>query len=238
MNNKILLAIQFYDGDKEQAMKVARLIADLETRHCGLADFLFVARFDSSIDLETVNYVARKFNTLHYVNKWRRGKEWPHGPNEQWFGTMEYVCSLTQAARVPPYKAVLTFEADAAPLCPNWISMMSRDWDAAKVKTYGALQSSPGPHVNGNALFSCDPAFLQWVAREVGGCRPSGGWDYVLAPEFKKRGWANAPGFRSWWQTRSMSEETFQQLLRENVYFFHGIKNDDLIRHVRARFLR
>jgi len=233
---KILLALQFWEGDKSQAMKLARLIADLEPRHSEAADFLFVSRFDCTHDEETVKHVSKKFNVHTYVNR-QRGQLWPHGCNSLWFGTMDWVFSYGEAERIPPYKAVLTFEADCAPLMPNWISEISRAWDAAKVKVLGAYQPAPGPHINGNALFSGDKTFLKWISREVGGCTPHGGWDYVMASEFRRRGWSDCKLFRSWWNTVSVSEETFQQLGREGVAFFHGCKDNSLLEIVRRRFL-
>jgi len=236
MKQKLLLAIQFWDKDKEQAMKVARLIADLQSGFCEAADFMFVARFDCTQDMKTVEHVSRKFNVHHFINTRHRGAEWPHGCNSLWFGTMDYVYTMSVAKRIPEYKAVLTFEADSAPLSPNWISELSRGWDEAKGKVYGAMQSNPAPHVNGNALFSADRDFLKWVTRDVGGCSPHAGWDFVLASEFRKRGWADCPKMRSWWGYPTMSEETFNQLSREGVVFFHGVKNCSLVEHVRNRF--
>lgn len=236
---KLLLALQFWERDRAQAMKVARLIADLQPGFCELADFLFVARFDCEQDLKTVDYVSRKFNVHHFINSKFRGSEWPHGCNALWFGTMDYMFGMTEAKRIPDYKAVLTFEADTAPLTPHWISALSQAWDKESVKgakVVGALQTNPGLHINGNAMFSCDLPFLKWIARDVGGCTPHAGWDFVLAKAFQKKGWADCPLMRSWWQTKEVSKETFEQLGREGVVFFHGVKDDSLIGHVRQRF--
>lgn len=237
MSDKLLLALQFYHGDKAQAMQVARLIADLEPRLSERADFLFVSRFDTPHDMDTVKYVSRKFHVNTYVSR-SRGELWPHGPNSLWFGLMEHVCASSIARRTPLYKSVLTFEADASPLSPSWISALHENWDKAKVKVLGAMQTQPAQHINGNALFSCDPAFLHWIARKVGGCKPSGGWDFILAPEFRRRGWADSSLFRSWWGYPTMTRETFDSLIAQDVVFFHGCKDDSVIRHVRDRFLR
>ena len=234
---KILLAIQFWERDKEQAMKVARLIADLQPGFCDIADFMFVARFDCEQDMKTIEHVSRKFNVHHFINSRFRGAEWPHGCNSLWFGTMDYIFSMTEAKRIPDYKAVLTFEADSSPLSPNWISELSQAWDKANVKVLGAMQTNPAPHVNGNALFSCDLPFLKWIARDIAGCTPHAGWDFVLANAFKKKGWADCPAMRSWWGYPTMSKETFDQLGREGVVFFHGCKDDSMVRHVRERFV-
>lgn len=236
-NRKILLALQFWEGDKEQAMKVAKLIADLEPRMSERADFLFVSRFDCPHDMESIGYVARKFKVRHHVSR-RRATGWPFGPNELWFETMQYVYEHTVAdKRTPDYKAVLTFEADAAPLCPNWIPMLSDAFDQSRpANVVGALLKYPGPHVNGNALFSCDQNFSHWIARQVTGCTPHGGWDYVLAPRFKEWGWADCKLMRSWWQTPTLTPEAFAQLQEQGVAFLHGIKDDSTLRFVREKY--
>lgn len=235
--SKILLALQFWEGDKEQAMKVARLIADLETRHSDQADFLFVSRFDCTHDKKTLDHVSRKFNTYSYINR-RRGTEWPHGCNDLWFGTMDWIYGVNVAKRFPIYKSILTFEADSVPLIPNWISEISREWDRAQpTKVLGAFQKSPGNHINGNAMFSGDIKFLKHIARDIGGCSPQGGWDFVLAPTFQRLGWRDSKLFRSWWNYPSMTLETFNQISSEGVVLFHGTKDSSVIDLVRRRFL-
>lgn len=235
---KLLLALQFWEKDKAQAMEVARLVADLEPRHSNQADFLFVSRFDCTQDMPTVEYVSRKFNVHHHINR-RRATGWPFGPNELWFGTMDYVFTYgVEAKRMADYKAVLTFEADAFPLCPNWIQTLSEEWDTLHpAKVVGALQQYPGAHINGNALFSCDHEFMKWIARSVSGCSPHLGWDFALAPQFQKRGWRNSNLFRSWWQTPTLPVERYEALLREQVCFLHGVKDTSVIRHVRNKYL-
>ena len=59
--SKLLLALQYWDGDKEMAMKVARLIADMEPAHNADVDFLFCSRFDCTHDMDSVAHVAKKF---------------------------------------------------------------------------------------------------------------------------------------------------------------------------------
>lgn len=234
---KLLLALQFWEGDKSHAMQVARLIADLEPRFCERADFLFVSRFDTTHDSGTIDYVSRKFKIRHHISR-RRATGWPFGPNELWFETMQYTYEhAIDEKRIPDYKAVLTFEADATPLCPNWIPMLSDAFDQAQpANIVGALLQYPGLHVNGNALFSCDPKFSHWISRQVTGCTPHGGWDFVLAPRFKEWGWTDCKLMRSWWQTPTLTPEAFGQLHEQGVCFLHGIKDDSARRFVREKY--
>lgn len=235
--DKILLALQFWEGDRDQAMKVARLIADLEVRHSEKADFLFVSRFDCSHDKPTLDHVSRKFNVYTHISR-RRETGWPGGCNGLFFGTMDYIYTVNVAKRFPIYKAILTFEADCVPLVPNWISEISREWDRAQpAKMVGAYQTNPAGHVNGNCLLSGDIRFLKYLTRDIAGCTPMGGWDYMLREEFRRQGWKDSKMFRSWWGYPTTPPETFEQLLRENVVIFHGCKDSSVVEQVRKRFL-
>lgn len=243
--SKILLALQFWEQDKAAAMQVARLVADLEPKHSDLADFLFVARFDCTQDPATIAYVSKRFNTFSYVNKHRRGQGWPFGCNELWFGTVDHAYTQMQAKLMPDYKAILTFEADGYPLTPDWISRLHDEWDRLHAKganIIGAM-TPPGPpatagvHINGNCMVSGDPEYLHWLARKLGGCPPGGGWDYILAPEFKRRGWADCPGMKSYWHAPSMQKPFFDRIRKEGVFFCHGVKDQSVIQLVRSAFL-
>lgn len=238
-NNKILLALQYWEGDKKLAMKLARLVAELEERHSDKADFLFLSRFDCTHDTKTEQMVGRKFNTYSVTNR-RRGTGWPHGCNDLWFGTMTWIHDMAVAKKIPQYKAVFTFEADGAPLLPNWITMLHHAWDSAQTEkpTYvcGAFLQYPAPHINGNGLFSCDPAFLHWLARVKVAASPHKGWDYELAPEFCKWGWGNCPAIKSYWRTETFGEEQFVNETTQGVAWLHGVKDESAMDICRKRY--
>ncbi len=239
--NKILLALQFWEGDRAKAMQTARLIADLQPKRDDRFDFLFSARFDCPHDMETVRYVANKFAVHTFINKNRRGEGWPHGPNELWFGTVDHVYDFSQAQRFPQYRAILTFEADAYPLTPSWLSVLLEEWHKAEakgVKMLGSMQPYPAEHVNGNCLISGDSRYLHWISREVGGTSPHGGWDYVLRHEFKRRGWSDCSAMKSYWGSKSSTDTFLNRLSQEGVVFLHGIKDESVVNYVRNRYMR
>jgi hypothetical protein len=238
--DKLLLVLQYWKGDRDQAMALARFIADLQPFKCANADFLFVARFDCPHDMDAINYVSKKFNVSHYVSK-RRGTGWPNGCNDLWFGAMEWVQSMMAERRIPAYKAIFTFEADGVPLSPNWINQFSADWDAEAKKhetfVFGAQLEAPGPHINGNAMVSGHPAFLHWVVRKVGGAPPNAGWDYVLYRDFKKWGAWNYPKLRSYWGSKTFTRAGFANELSAGTVWLHGIKDNSLLEMARKKFL-
>jgi len=239
--SKLLLALQYWAGDKALAMDVARLIADMEPTRNEDVDFLFVSRFDCEHDHKTIDYVASKFKVFHYVNKHRRGTGWPAGCNDLWFGTMDFIYSWAEAKRMPEYDAILTFEADSSPLFPGWHRTLMKSWAEQQkkrpTKVFGAMVDAPKTHVNGNALFSGDLGFLYEVSRKIGGCPPIYGWDFYLTREFSRLGWGNCPLMQSYWQEKTMENNRVAQLIEQGVAFLHGVKDRSVLEYVRHRFV-
>jgi len=238
MVNRILIALQYWNGDKARALELARYLADLEPVKSQLADFLFAARFDSKIDAPTVAHVARKFNVYTRVSR-RRGTGWPDGCNELWFSVMEWVHSMIKTKKVPHYKAIFTCEADGAPIQRDWIARISGEWDRVNtpkpVAVAGALVD-PGPHVNGNAMFTGNASFLNWIARKVGRVRPGCGWDYALRGDFQRIGWADIPIIKSIYNTPTFSPEQFEEMASLGWTWIHGGKDTSLIKLGRKKF--
>lgn len=238
MDRKILIALQYWDGDKAQALALARFLADLEPRHSDDADFLFMARFDSALDTPTIQHVSRKFNVHSRISR-RRAKGWPCGCNDLWFSVMEWAQSMIQARKIPHYKAIFTCEADGCPIQRDWIAQLSLEWDRVNRPTpvvmAGALVM-PGPHINGNALMSGDMNFLTWIGRRVGGVTPNSGWDYIMRDDFKKRGWADIPRMKSIYNTPTFSPEQYADMIKNEWIWVHGVKDQSLIQMGRDRF--
>jgi len=243
--SKILLALQFWNGDKREALQLAKLLADLEPKHCDIADFLFVSRFDTQHDPVTIKHVSRKFNTFSYVSK-GRGTGWPHGCNDLLFGTLGWLYHKKQAGQIPGYKAIFCFEADGIPMRKDWIQALRDAWDAVNkpkpVCQAGAwLANGPDDkgtgHINGNCLLSGDLSFLKWLFQSGGGVNSRSGWDWILAPKFKARGWANIPQIRSWWRT-PITEELFLEGVRDKIIWQHGIKGDSGFKLCRKYLLK
>jgi len=231
-SNKILLAIQYWNGDRDAALALATLLADLEPRHSDLADFLFVCRFDSSHDPATVAKVSRKFNVHTYTSR-GKGTGWPCGCNDLFFGTLGWFYHKSQAGQIPNYKAMFAFEADGIPMRKDWIAALHAEWDRVntpkgKICQAGAWLSN-GPdavgtgHINGNCLISGDLNFLRWLVKEVNHVSANVGWDWILAPQFKARGWANLPKIRSVWR-QPLTEEIFLEGVKNQTIWYHGIK--------------
>jgi hypothetical protein len=242
-SHKILIALQFWEGDKAGALKLASYLADLEPRHTELADIVLVNRFDCKKNYpEILTKLSRKFNVFSYTSP-QRGTGWPDGCNSLWFGTMEWVSSYMVDAKIPHYKAIFTCEADGAPVLTDWLSRMSAAWDATqagptKVYIAGPLVKGGNieEHVNGNCLVSGDLKFLHWITRRVSGMPGGCGWDYAMRGAFKQWGWANIPGMLSLYNTPHFSREDFAQMQKQNSIWIHGDKSNCLIDYGREVF--
>lgn len=244
---KILIVLPYWRGDQPAANRVARLIADLQPSSGTslLADFLFVCRNDCSHDPATVSYVSRKFRTWTCISD-RKETGWPHGCNGTFLGALTWyyrgvMVPKSSPKRLPRYKALFICEADCVPLTWDAISFLHREWDRVSGRSViaGALIPA-GPHghahINGGCcLLSPDPKFLDWVCVRAGGNMQikGGGWDWVMANEFKRRGWADIPGIKSYWRTPSITKDRLKAEIDSGLVWLHGVKDGSCEKHAR-----
>lgn len=176
----ILLNIQFWQGDKELAMGLARLIADLEDAPRP-ETILFTARFDCEFDEETIAYVAKKFQVARFKTT-RKATGWPNGPNQMMGESYQYLVELRRRGRFEGSTGILFIEADCVPLKRGWIDDLTKEYESCGKHVLGAWLKSGDvaiEHVNGNCIISFD--FWRKCPQI---CNPPsrGGWDAVLAP--------------------------------------------------------
>lgn len=175
----IVLNMQFWSGDKDRAMALSRLIADLEPVPRTDAIFLFTARFDCEHDPETIEYVSKKFPVLTYKTK-RKAEGWPNGPNQMMACSYEYLVETWKRGKLKA-DAILFMESDCVPLKHNWIGLLYDEFKASGRSVSGAWLKkgdANGEHVNGNCVVAMNfyrrcPAMLHPPSR--------GGWDATLS---------------------------------------------------------
>ena len=228
---KLLINLQYYEGDKLQACKLARLIADIEPARRTDVSFLFSCRHDCDHDQRTLKYVSTKFDVYTFKNK-RIAIGWPYACNELWFGSMTHIANY--AGIIGTYDAILCLEADDIPLTADWLDTLIKVWNSHRAVIMGHLVPAPGPHINGNCLVSGSADTLAKI-RRVGSCSPSAGWDYELARKFKAWGWAHTDAIRSEWNRATVTEDYIDKLISEGVVLFHGTKDDSGLSIIQAR---
>jgi len=183
---KMVVALQFWDGDKERAMHLARFIADLEPTKNDKVDFAFVARFDAKHDQETIKYVSRKFD-IWTLTGTRKSTGWPTGCNDLALDLFQQSADRSRPGKVwAKHKAVYLIESDVLPVCKDWLSRISDEWDVARENGKLVMGSwspyhSPVGHVNGNMLVVPD---LTFKIKGLEACPPKAGWDAYFGPKF------------------------------------------------------
>lgn len=235
--SKILLALQFWKGDARQAERLADFIAALQPSHSDQADFLLASRFDCPQGTALSSRLSKKFN-VYQISSERKGIGWPIGCNQLWLGTVEWVLRMQRAKKIPLYSGVFTFEADCVPLTRDWIPNLKSHWERAveqrngKLAVMGAwLPNGPAGttcgHINGNCMVSC--AMLDKIVAATAKHTSRMGWDFCMGPWFERMGWAKMPGQKCHWRSRDYTQEQYDKMVAEDVFFVHGCKDDSLL---------
>ena len=243
--NKILIAIPYWAGDQKQASELLKLLSDIEDTHNEFADILLVARFDCKHNPNDIERISRRFN-VHTMTSRRRETGWPAGCNGLFFGMIEWFAGGIASESIPNYKAVLINEADTVPLTKNWVQTINAAWDDANkdkpVVIAGAMVGGAHfgrRHINGGCvMLSGQPDFRKWITGTAARFGAIAGWDWALAADFEKLGWANIPSMISMWQRPSMSLEEAQGLALNGTVLVHGVKDYSLIKHARTMLVK
>jgi hypothetical protein len=226
----LIIALQYWKGDQEQALRLARRLADIEDAPRTDVQIEFVLRFDApEVDKDTLAYVGKKFPVSMYRCK-RREQHHPGGPNgmvHDLFG--EY---WRRCLRVPGFKdnvdGIFLYEADNVPLHKKWLDQLLMHWKHARAEDkwiMGCWQDAGSPvgHINGNMFFVPD---LFNRIRGLEGCPTQYAWDLFHAEKFQPHWYkcdrmanlyraTNVP--RSWLYARNGTAKF------ANV---HGVKDD------------
>ncbi len=240
---KALIALQFWEGDRNAAIRLAKYISDLERGRNDFADILLVNRFDCR-PIERVDAgLSRKFNLYHWRTR-SRVEGWPAGCNAMWISTIEWVRSMSYGGKIPRYNFIFTCEADGAPIQRDWIVRLHQSWNQANsirpVTIAGPIVGNPEgpvyPHVNGNCLVSGAQGDLDWLLKTVPTIHPHCGWDYGIRDELARRGWADTPDIKSYYNTPMFSREEYEKMVSDNLTWVHGDKSGCLVDYGRERF--
>lgn len=242
-SHKMLIILPFWDGDRGPANYLARLLADLEPSFSDNADILFVARFDSEPDWPTVEAVSRKFNVMTFISP-KRMTGWPMGCNGTFFGSMEHVFHRMNSGKMLKYKVLFNMGADSCPLTKGWIETLLHAWDLANssqpiVMAGALLEAGNKMHINGDAaLLSGDLTFLKWLATSAANMNVKAGWDWYLANQFERRGWAGFPFIKSIWnRTNEFTETDWFNETAIGTVMIHGQKGFSLLDMARQKLL-
>lgn len=226
----LILALQYWRGDERKAIRLARLLADLEQERRGDCILALCRANDCRLSAamkRTAEYCHHKFPAVMVIQSNRPASGHPDGPNQQWISFMETFCNERAAGRIK-VDNVFTFEADGVPLSVDWIDRLiaahRRTVDQGKQITAAIMNlatHSGMVHPNGNLVmqtgFFLDHASLRmtpptepWDMHHrvtlLGGTRPS----TIIANRHESAGW---------------TEELLGNLATEAAWL-HGFRDD------------
>lgn len=220
----LLLCVQFWEGDKVAAFRLARFIADIEPRFRSDVELCFVARYDAHHDHDTLKYVVNKMPVSFHTCS-RKGEGWPAGPNAMAVDTLYMV-----AERRERPEAALLMEPDCVPLARNWIDQLMAEWQARPKHTVlmGSWRDSGGPygHINGNCMVV--PDFVDRV--DVSRVPPQLAWDCAAAPQVREK-WHISGLFKNCFQSYNATEDGLRtpEVGERPPVVIHGYKDDSAI---------
>lgn len=155
----LVVALQYWAGDAPQALRLARLMADIEPEHRADLTLVLVRRFDldeiSPDALETVMHCNAKFVT-YAIRSESVGTGHPDGSNALWDGTMAALAARWRSGDLNS-AWVFTIEADGCPVAPDWARRLMAEHVrtiAAGKDVTGPLMRLPFAHVNGTLIAS------------------------------------------------------------------------------------
>lgn len=224
-----LIALQFWQGDRDKAMRLAKFIADIEPTKREDVDFLFLARHDCDHDQITVGHVARRFN-VQLLKPKTRAVGHPHACWVMFFSVLEWVYHMKAAKKCPQYKWVLCFEPDCTPISKTWIDELKEEWNRLNKAVVGSETFHWQMHLNGNAMYSADLNFLKWfvMGLTVNVVPPREPYDIWLFPRFAQWGVGYSRKIANRCGQKTMSNPEAEAIKNMGIALIHGVKDDSL----------
>jgi hypothetical protein len=239
-HQKLLIVLQYYNGDKEAAEDLATLIADLERIRNNQADILVFRRHDAAeFDSAVLTRLRDKFSTVHYERSRRQDASgYPFGPNQMW---SDLVTMLGQKSGwYNNYYAFLPLESDCVPVRPGWISTLIEDFKIAKAKGYSAIghvHRDPVEHMNGVAVY--DTRIWSIVGGNIlNGCNPQVAYDIAFRESLLPLAY-DTPHIMMEYQRPTIRAEDLFRPWKKNYEpaLFHGVKDDSARTAVRSKYV-
>ena len=248
----MILALQFYEGDMNNAMKLARLLADIEPVPRKDVLLALVCQpgtpFDGRVK-EVLSHCSKKFAVEHVVSKYG-AKGWADGSGQLWTGTMEHFHEQWKKGLVS-FGAIFTFDGgDGVPLRRDWIDVLKKEQSCGlslgklvvgqrKEMSGGnkAGKWSPRTHVNGNMILH----LMIWDKYPSLHCTPLGAslmmcntWDMYHADVFLEEVMPSSV-ICSEWRKNGLNEAIMSDRARHSAWL-HGYRDHDIVDTAR-RFL-
>lgn len=230
MSVPILIVIPFWQGDKDIATEICKIIAGMQPQHVGqTAHVMLACRQDCSIDDQMVRIVAAKFNVItHKCNSPLRG--WPAGPNGMFGSTMIHIATVLQNL----YECIYWLEPDAVPIKPNWFWDLVLEWRKKhpNAKIVGCRADcngdGTGDHITGCALYHPDIARILPCITQCSHVA----WDYQHRDKIIGMGGPTRL-ITNWYKATKAPQGILDQ---PGVVVTHGFKDRSVINLVKQKY--
>jgi len=181
---QVATVLQFWEGDREQAMRLARLLADLEPGPRGRYLVMASQRGDFSFPGygEAEEYLMEKFKVVRVPARVDDAKSYPGIAHDPWWSVVSRLADMFLAGMVP-FHSFFTVEPDGCPMSRDYheriVSTHEETLLAGKWVTGQRMRFGGMDHVNGSAVFEA-----HFVADHpsLGRCPRNAAWDIFHGP--------------------------------------------------------
>ena len=234
--SKILLALQYWEGDYARAVGLLKLFIETLPDNNDHADLVIYNRFDAEkMPRDIVDAMKVKFAKVYEVTSTTRLTGWPNGCNAMW-SNLAMDCYRRKNGAIysewGEYKACLSIESDCCPMADDWLEVLIKEWKSSMVAVIGAwcpnneqhnTEEDQIGHINGNMLFDMN---LVKMCPNIMGTPGGKAWDTYHAPAFRSAGWKRSPHFLNWYYNGEMTQEQWMEQKSYGAVFIHGVKGD------------
>lgn len=235
----MIIALQYWTGDEERTLSLARLIADIEPERRMDVTLVLARRRDCSVSTEarrTESYCAQKLPTM-LLQSPRTETGHPDGCFGLWAGTVAKLHRMWQRGALPwdSGQTVFTCESDGGPIRRDWINRLRRAHSRSLVqgqRVTGAVMDEPIPHVNGNLLFHLS---LWSDYPGLSHCPTGMAWDCHHAPVLLREARPSLV-IRNDYDTTDLTPGYLRAIARETAWV-HGCKDASVITYARRELL-
>lgn len=236
MSKKFIIGLQYWDGDKEQALELLDLYCKTIPQNNKFADLAICYRFDSSAPSDDIlEKLKIPFENVYVIKSKEDITGYPAGCNALWsylmtYAYINYTSSYANSPKWEKYKCVFTLESDTCPIHKNWLQVVSEEWDKSNAKVLGCwsefnVDFPEIGHINGNGMFAMD---IIKIAPKCTGTPSQAAWDTYHAPEFKEAGWKHTEKIANWFKRNTINQEEYESLKKDGFVFLHGVKDDSV----------
>lgn len=224
----ISLCLQTYPDDMGAAGELTELICDLELERREETEFFLVYRKDCPYTIVKAfeSRAGAKFGRAKACMARNHAVGWAEGCNMLAMSAFMEMSILYRDGTCRN-DGFLLFEPDTVPLLPNWLDVLSDEWERAKRMGKEGIGHWHGSgdtlHMNGNAIFATD--FIDRHLNLMGGPGLQG-WDYWHRTAYIDLS-TDSYYIYQWYGAGSITTEQLAGVQKNGVRpaLFHGIKD-------------